>query len=217
MPLITTQNHAGGLFEVLVIEVVVVSMRLSYTARREQRQLWYHGGPRITDWNNLRWDRERGTSDGNAEGPGMYWTTDFDEAAGYTHHPDSTIYVATMRDGFRLVPKKRPTMAALRELFSLAEPDDQEIFLSNWQIEMPVTKQQIDSVLVRYSRQTTAFDAFVTLYHDLFRYDAGAFVNAMRSMGFDGYVLEKGTTGGSRLRKHLVLYNVRALEIEATD
>jgi hypothetical protein len=176
---------------------------------------WYHGGPRIADWNRIRWDRERGSSDLNAEGAGMYWTTDPDEAWGYTHGaPDPVVYEATFHPGFKHLPRRKPTMKDLRALFDYATAEDQEIFLSNWNIETPASQTQIDSALRRYSHQQVLFDAYVTLYHDLFRYDADAYVSALRSLGYDGYVLEKGTTGGSRRRKHLVLWQPRALDIQ---
>jgi len=179
------------------------------------RQLWYHGGSLIENWEHVRWDRDRSTSDLNAEGPGMYWTTDDEEAWGYTHgHEDATVYVATMRDSFKLFPRKRPTMAALRDLYDFASPEDQEIFLSNWNIETPASKAEIAQALKPYTGQTSLFDAYVTLYHDLFRYDSDVYVAAMRSLGYDGFIVERGTTGGSRRRKHLILWNPRMLDIE---
>jgi len=179
-----------------------------------QRQLWYHGGPRIQNWEHVRWDRDRSTSDLNAEGPGVYWTTDQEEAWGYTRGEDATVYVATMRDGFKLLPKKRPTMRELRDLYELAGYEDQEIFLSNWGLEMSASRAEIDDALKRYSHQTSLFDASVTLYHDLFRYDSDTYVAAMRSLGYDGFIVDRGTTGGSRRRKHLILWNPRMLDIE---
>ena len=86
---------------------------------------WYHGGPRITDWDNIRWDRERSTSDLNAEGPGMYWTTDPDDAWSYARGPDAVVYEATLRDSFRPMPKRKPTMNNLRRLYDYATADDQ--------------------------------------------------------------------------------------------
>jgi len=175
---------------------------------------WYHGGPRIVDWAHVRWDRERGTSDGNAEGAGMYWTTDPDEAWGYARGPDAVVYEATTRDSFNKLPRRKPSMRDLRSLFDYATAEDQEIFLSNWNVESPASQRQIDGALHPYTGQTVLFDAYVTLYHDLFRYNAEAYVEAMRSLGYDGYIIEKGTTGGSKRRKHLVLWQPRALDIQ---
>lgn len=179
----------------------------------DKESVWYHGGPRITDWGTLRWDRDRGESDLNAEGPGLYLTTDFDEAAGYMAR--GVIIKAKTRPGFRFVPKKRPSITTLRALYDATGTENQEIFLGNWGIEKhPAPPHVVQSALAHYTNQDSLIDAAVTLYHDLFRYDAKAFVEAMVGLGFDGFVVEKGTTGGSRRRKHLIVWNPRALQVE---
>jgi hypothetical protein len=176
---------------------------------------WYHGGPRITDWDHIRWDRQRGSSDLNAEGAGMYWTTDPDEAWGYTHGaPDPVVYEATLRESFRPLPARKPTMKDLRALYDYADAESQEIFLSNWSIESPASQAQIDSALRHYAHQQSLQDAYVTLYHDLFRYDADAYVSALRRLGYDGFIVKRGTTGGSKRRKHLIVWQPRALDIQ---
>lgn len=179
-----------------------------------KQKIWFHGGSRIENWNHVRWDRDRSESDLNAEGPGMYWTTDLDEAMGYAHGADrGVVYEGRMRAGFSLLPARRPTLAMLERFYAEASRDDQEVFLSNWQVEWSHMGPAVRAVLRKYANQTTLFDAFVTLYHDLFHYDADAYVNALRSMAFDGYVVKKGTTGGSRRRDHLVLWYPRAMDI----
>jgi len=179
--------------------------------------IWYHGGPRVTNWEHLRWDRDRHLSSPNDQGAGMYWTTDPEEASSYTYKvSDPVVYSATMRDGFRLLPKQKPTLLALYALYELAEPDDQETFLSNYRVEdyQSPSREEIRSVLQKFSHQTSLFDAYTSLYVELFRYNADAYVKAMQVLGYDGFIVEKGTTGGSRRRKHLVVWNPRKLEIE---
>jgi len=180
-----------------------------------KRALWYHGGPRISSGSVMSWDRDRSKSDLNAEGPGMYFTTDFDEAAGYTHgHANGTIYKAKMAASFHLLPKKRPSLATLEALYELASPESQEVFLSNWSIEYPAPKAEVRKALTPYTHQDSLHDALVTLYHDLFRYDAEEYVGAMQSLGFDGVAIGKGTTGGSRKRLHLIVWNPGAMHLE---
>ena len=174
--------------------------------------VWYHGGSRVYDWAHLRWDRERSTADPNAVGPGMYWTTDPVEARRYSHgHTDPVVYSATKRTGFVEFPKKRPTLEALRALYNLADPEAQGYFLSNWNVDRDMaTRIEIDRVLLQYSRSSDSLlDAYVTLYHDLFSYDAGAYVEALRTLGYDGYVVKM--RDGVR---HLVLWNAQAMKIE---
>jgi len=173
--------------------------------------LWYHGGPLIEDWSEIRWDRERGSADPNAEGPGMYWTTSLEEARGYGRH----LYLAKMLPGFRLMPghKKRGlSPRELRTIYAMGRPDDQEIFLSNWNVEWPGSPRLLDEVLEHYARQRDVLGTFVTLYHDLFRYDAGAFIRAMIALGYDGHSVLKGKASQREIR-HLVVYNPAALLI----
>ena len=178
-----------------------------------REKVWFHGGAPISDWSQVRWDRDRSESDLNAEGPGMYWTTDAEEASSYRHGSEGVVYRGVMRASFRKMPTKKPPLRLLLDLYGLASPDDQEVFLSNWQVEWPAKRPEVLRVLTKYTHQTTLFDACVTLYHDLFRYDSDAYVSAMRAMDYDGYVVKKGTTGGSRKRDHLVLWNPKAMEI----
>lgn len=177
---------------------------------------WYHGGPRILDWNDVRWDRDRTTSDLNAEGPGMYFTTDAEEAAGYMG-PSGVVLKAHMRPGFRLPPGGKPLLAELLALYDEADAEDQATFLSNWLVEYPAGRGQVRSVLARYARQETFMGAAVTLYGDLFRHDGEAFVKAMRALEYDGFVVTRGDSGGSRARSHLVLWNPSAMTFEELE
>lgn len=179
------------------------------------KEEWFHGGPRIRNWRELSFDRDRFTSDLNAEGPGMYWTTEYEEAVSYIR--PGGVHRAILPPGFKFLPNARPKMAQLRALFELADPEDQEIFLSNWNIEPPISTwamPAINRALTKYTHQTSLHDAFVTLYHDLFRVKADAYVAAMESLGYDGVLVRKGTTGGSKKRKHLILWNVDAVRVE---
>lgn len=173
---------------------------------------WYHGGSQIHDWRALRWDRDRATASGNAEGPGMYWTTDRDEAERYVQPDDPVIYAAQMRPGFKLAPA-RPTLPLLLGLYAAASEDAQAVFLSNWGHEWPAPVAVVRQVLTPYTRQATFMDAAITLFHDLFRYDADAYVRALVGLGFDGFIVEKGTTGGSARRQHLIVWNPFELAI----
>jgi hypothetical protein len=137
-------------------------------------KVWYHGGPKLEYLDAIRWDRERG-EDGNAAGPGMYWTVDPQEASRYGQH----LYRATAKRGFRVMPKRRPTMAFVRSLFDAAPPEDRSMFLEDW------ADRSAGEALAAYAREETMLGAAVMLYHDLFRYDAAAYVAAMRTH-YDG-------------------------------
>ena len=176
------------------------------------RTIWYHGGNRVTDWRDYHWDRDRTTSDGNAEGPGMYFTTSIDEAVGYLHRmPDPVIYAARMRPGFRLLAGK-PTLPFLLSIYAQASAEDQEIFITNYLVEYPAPAYAVQAVLRKFVHAKTKADAAIQLYHELFRHDDAAYVAAMHAVGFDGFTVPK-RQAGSRQRDHLILWNIAAVEL----
>ena len=176
------------------------------------RTIWYHGGTRITDWRDYRWDRDRTTSDGNAEGPGMYFTTSIEEAVGYLHRmPDPVVYAARLRPSFRLLSGK-PTLPFLMSIYAQASAEDQETLITNFGIEYPTSACAVQGVLRNYVHAATKADAAIQMYRDLFRFDDGAYVEAMREVGYDGFIVPR-RQAGSRQRDHLILWNVAAVEL----
>lgn len=143
----------------------------------------------------------------------MYFTTSPDEAAGYVDRASGEGLIYTMRlpSNFRLVPKKKPSLRDLQSLYESASEESQEIFVSNWSIEWPAPPRR---ALEPYTRQVLLHDACVTLYGDLFRYDADEYLAAMSSLGYDGAAFQVGTTGGSARWLHLVAWNLERLTLE---
>lgn len=175
---------------------------------------WYHGGPKIRPGSVMSWDRDRSQQDLNAEGPGMYFTSSYDEANGYAHgHKNGVVYRSKMKKGFKLLPKKGANLPTLRALYQLATPESKEIFLSNWSVEYPASEGQVLQALMPYTRERSLHDALVTLYHDLYRYDANEYVTSLSTIGFDGVALDKGVIDGHR-RLHLVVWNPGAMDLE---
>ena len=176
------------------------------------RTIWYHGGNRVTDWRDYHWDRDRTTSDGNAEGPGMYFTTSIEEATGYLFRmPDPVIYAARMLPTFRVLTG-RPTMPFLLNIYAQASAEDQETLVTNFGVEYPASTRAVQAILRGYVHARTAADAAIQLYRDLFRFDDGAYVAAMREVGFDGFIVPR-RQAGSRQRDHLVLWNIAAVQL----
>jgi len=144
------------------------------------RRLWYHGDTSPDrNFRDQRWDRDPAVSSLLAEGPGIYFTSRIEEAQQW-YGP--YLYAARTSRRFRLLPKRRPTLAALYAFYGQASPEDQETFLSNWPDYTP------RQALSRYANADTLHDAFLGLYRDLFR-DPDSWVQAMRSMGYDGVML----------------------------
>ena len=82
--------------------------------------------------------------------------------------------------------------------------------MSNWNVDRDVASQHdINRALRPYTQSENLFDAYVTLYHDLYGYNAGRYVTAMRTLGYDGYIvkLDNGI-------QHLVLWNPDTMRIK---
>jgi hypothetical protein len=142
-------------------------------------RIWYHGdtSPRA-DLRDQRWDRDPAIASRLEYGPGIYFTSRIEEAEQYGPY----IYAATVQNGFRLLPKRRPSLRKLAEFYRLASEDDRETFLSNWPGLTP------GQALRRYANASTLYDALLGLYVDLFR-DPDSWVYAMRGVGYDGIIL----------------------------
>ena len=161
----------------------------------------YHGGPeRRSSWDDQRWDRERYTSSLNEAGPGIYFTDKLSEAQGY----GPVVYKAQMRQSFRLMPKKRPSMQKLLTFASRAPEDDLYYFRSNW------NDQPLRQILTQYAEQDTLHDSLLSLYGDLYR-NPGDWVKAVLHLGYDGILVDRvGCT-------HLVVWNPKKLDLEEME
>lgn len=160
---------------------------------------WFHGDAsrRSALFIDQRWDRPRGESSGNAEGPGLYFTSSLEDAQSYGPY----LYVAELKPSFKLLPARKPSQTFLFALYNEASDEDRETFLSNWATTNPRT------ALAPYLHQNSMHDAAATLYHDLFQYSPKRYVNAMVAAGYDGVIVPRKTV------KHLVVWNPRRLDI----
>ena len=172
-----------------------------------KEQFWWHGGPQMTNWSESWWDRDRTVSSLNEEGPGIYFTTDRQEAEGYGPY----LYYATP-SGFNPLPHRKPSKAFLMNLYNSASDEHKELFLSNWGIEGNNPMEGLS----HYLHQDSLLDAATTLYSDLFQYDAQEYIDAMVGMGYDGVIVQKGSPG-AKIRKHMVVWNPRKLIIREFD
>ena len=160
--------------------------------------VFYHGDRRPrTSFADQKWDRDRTTSSLNDEGPGIYFTSDYDQASSYGPY---VVEFSPSKD-FRLMPAKKPTLKQLREVFDMVTNENQETFLSNWGEGVRAT-----DILKKYTHQNTLHDALVSLYGDLFQFDSEDWIRAVRSLGYDGIVLEK-----SYGKKHMIVWNADKL------
>jgi hypothetical protein len=170
--------------------------------KKRRGQVWYHGGPELrTDFRDQRWDRNRTTSSLNEEGPGVYFTDDLAEAQTYGPY----VVQLGVPDGFRALGTKKPTLAEIRRFYDSASPQRQQFFLDTWGLDTS-DRRGVTEVLQKYARQTTLHDALVTLYGDMFQFDADEWIDAVRELGYDGAIVPK-----SYGKKHLIVWTPEKL------
>jgi hypothetical protein len=149
-------------------------------------------------------DRERGTSDLNAVGPGIYLTRSRQQALGYAY-PSGWLYKLTIRPGARILNEQEPPRRAIiSQMIDLAPAESREIGLSNY-AENPVYAR-VEAEASYVHANTTLLDALVFLYHDFYGYDANDWTAAMVKVGFDATL--------HRLPEvdHLIVYNPQIIE-----
>ena len=163
---------------------------------------WFHGDREArASFADQVWDRDRTVASQNANGPGIYFTSSQKEAASY----GPFLYEGICLPGFRLMPKKKPTMRFLLAIFSHANAADREIFLSNWDTKDP------RRALASYAqREPTIHDAAQVLYGDLIR-SAGDWIRAMVACGYDGVVVSGESLANGV--QHLVVFDPSKMRV----
>lgn len=174
--------------------------------------VWYHGdAQKNRDFSVHTYDRNISSQAANAAGPGIYFTSDREDASRYGH-----LYSARMKPGFRIVPylPAKRFKDVLKAIYDSADEDSKEVFLSNWG-----EGATFDEVFPQYSKNTVV-DTILDFNIDLFRNNSDAYVAAMRKH-FDGFVLRaygqfhtlKDAPKGTDKTFHLVVFNPDALDI----
>jgi hypothetical protein len=165
--------------------------------------LWYHGDAAKRErFDDQKMDRDRGTADLNAVGPGIYLTRDLQQARGYAW-PAGWIYTFQIRPRARVLDEKAPPVrAVISKMIDLAPADDREVGLSNYAEAPVVARYKVETGLVR---ERSLLDALIVLYHEFYGHDANAWAAAMVQLGFDALL--------HRLPEvdHLVVYNPEIL------
>jgi len=174
---------------------------------------WYHGDQSCRkSFRDQRWDRPRGQADPNAEGPGLYWTTDHSEAWGYAS-PAGCIYTGTLKPGVKLLGAGGALRPLVRTLVEFAEPEARYTFATNWNVDSD-TVEDVERIVLRdYVRQEGRhlFNVALALYRDLYSYDASGWVTAVRAAGYAGTLI--GGKGMAGDQQHLVLYDLEAMKV----
>lgn len=136
------------------------------------------------------------------EGPGIYFTTDRDDASGY----GNIIYIVILRPN-KLVDESSSDNINPEDLIKMIKTlPEWELNTQNWD-EDPETglNMAIDDF---FKYNDTEKDVFQQMWYDFFRYRPVEFVRGMVKLGYDGQIIEKENG-----RRHIIVYNPNIIEV----
>lgn len=168
--------------------------------------VWYHGDPsKRTSFASQKMDRDRQNErGGNENGPGIYWTSEYDEAESYgkvIHHAMMKVLKARL-----LTDTTKATPQNVAKLISLCDKAKRDDALQNW---AETTEEALPLAIRAYVGMRTFADAAVAIYHDIFGYEADPWAKAMVETGFDAYQPSK--------RPHFIVYNPAVIQLVKED
>lgn len=145
------------------------------------------------------------------EGPGIYFTTDYEDAAGY----GNLIYSVRI-GGDRFIEDDSNTdnvdINELIELIKMAE--DWEINAQDYHEDPDMGAEVAASYAIEYNQLEK--DAFLEIWVGFYRYDGLAFVRNMVKLGYDGIVTSR-YRDKNREGKHIIVYNPNIIEFKSVD
>jgi len=144
---------------------------------------WYHGSPdKITHWST----EFMGIGD-DQEGAGIYFTSNYDDASGYSKNK-GYVYEVELHTTKWMSTKAKPKVIELKKLIELA--DDYETTLGNWGNEDPA-KDMRDCLNDYLQYNKTMFEAVKSVCNDFYRYDSAGYCNAIMYIGYGGVIVPK--------------------------
>lgn len=173
-------------------------------------KVWYHGDTsRRRNFNNQDMDRDH-TKDPNAMGPGIYWTSDKRQAAGYAGS-NGWVYEATIKTvASKLLYDDKPRPSSKDLEWLIEQSDNPDGFLTNWGFDPGYMsrKQAMKDALRAYGSSHAMIDAVLGIYHDCYgRENANAWTKNMVRMGIDAFLHRLPDVW------HLIVYNPRVIKI----
>jgi len=168
----------------------------------------YHGTPK--EINKFVDDFVGGEDAHDQEGPGIYFTTDFEDASGY----GSYIYSVRINGDKFLDDENPASNVDVEELVSLIKmSEDWEMNAQDWAEDPEHGAYEAAHSAIQYN--DTERDVFQQIWVDFYRYKAVDYVRNMVKLGYDGMVVT-----GYRDReniKHIIVYNPSIIEVIDLD
>ena len=168
----------------------------------DQIEEWYHGTPH----NIERFIDDFVGTGTDQEGPGIYFTSNEEDAAGYARKGNDPHMFKVSLNFKKLVPLKgKIPVNECIQLLKWAE--DYENKLLNWGSENQNEnlKAQKQSLL----KEQTPHQAFQSIFVDYYRYSPIEFVRGMVTLGYDGVIVPRGFMNV----KHAIVYNPKIIEV----
>lgn len=159
--------------------------------------LAYHGSP--TDFKKFSDEFVGGEEATDQEGPGVYFTTNYDNAAAY----GGNLYTAKLNGNFITdeSASENANEAHIEQLIRMAE--DWESHAQNWGEDPESAIYSSISDMFEYNDNEK--DVFLQVWIEYYRYDGVNFVRNMTKLGYDGVVIDRTDDRG--MNKHIIVYN----------
>ena len=141
-------------------------------------------------------DRDRSV-DLNENGPGIYFTSEIDEAKKYGD------WIHTVKINVNkkrlLTDTTKSTIKLVNDLIMQCPKETRDMALTNF------GEKNALSIAINAYKNLTFIEAAISIYHDIFNYDANTWTKAMVTIGFDAYQPSN--------RPHMIIYNSSIIEI----
>jgi hypothetical protein len=141
----------------------------------------------------------------DANGPGIYFTTDYDEAKFFGKY----IYKVKLENG-RFIDNKTPnTKVNINDVIKLVKMSP------NWEYKAENFDEDPNKGLKMFVDMTledndSEKDVFLQVWYDFYRYEPVDYVRNMVKLGYDGLIDDSIAKDG---HKHIIVYNTKIIKL----
>jgi len=193
-----------------VLSPIFISMKLSVLFEEVMNEITnggyiaYHGSTNKIE--KFVDDFVGGEEATDQEGPGIYFTTSYDDALGYGNY----VYKVRIKDGKFLDDKTPSDSVDVEELVTLIkQAEDWELNAQDWAEDPEHGAYEAAHSAIEYNE--TERDVFQQIWISFYRYEPVPFVRNMVKLGYDGIVIDAYRTSENN-NKHIIVYNPNIIE-----
>ena len=191
------------------MKIKLILEELVDEAIENQSFIVYHGTP--TEINKFSDDFVGGKDATDQEGPGIYFTTSYDEAVGYAGGFDAGGYVYSARVSPRLLYDESEEKGIPEDLLirlAMMAPDWED-HASNFSPDPQSGAYKM--VASAYEYNDNEKDVLLQVWIEFYRYSTVDFVRNCVKLGIDGIIVNR--EGG----KHIIIYNPSIIEVREKE